>query len=211
MRLLIASLLALASIAVSAQNVALSGSMGDKALLVINGSPRMVAVGATQHGVKLVSVAAQQAVVEIDGKRVQLALGGAPVNLGGAGSDASGTRIVMTASSGGHFFSDGAINGKHVSFVVDTGATSVALSQLDADRIGLDYKKGPRVHAQTANGQVMVYATTLTSVRIGDVTVHNVQAVVVPGAMNHVLLGNSFLTRFQMKRENDMLTLERRH
>ena len=211
MRFLIASLLTLASIAASAQNVALSGSMGDKALLVINGSPRMVAVGATQHGVKLVSVAPQQAVVEIDGKRVELALGGAPVNLGGAGGDASGTRIVMTADSGGHFMSDGTINGKQVRFIVDTGATSIALSQADADRIGLDYKTGQRGLANTANGQVTVYRTTLTTVRIRDVTVHNVQAVVVPGAMSHVLLGNSFLTRFQMKRENDMLTLERRH
>ena len=51
----------------------------------------------------------------------------------------------------------------------------------------------------------------LASVRIGDVQVYNVDASVLPAPMSHVLLGNSFLTRFQMKRENDMLTLDKRY
>ena len=63
---------------------------------------------------------------------------------------------------------------------------------------------------QTANGAVPVYWCTLGSVRVGDVQVYNVEATVLPAPMTHVLLGNSFLTRFQMKRENDTLTLERR-
>jgi aspartyl protease family protein len=209
-RLAIAALLALACAAASAQTVSLSGSMGDKALLVINGMPRTVAVGTTRDGVRLVSVNPHEALVEIDGKRVALALGGAQVNLGGAGGEASGSRIVMTASSGGHFLTAGAINGKPVQFLVDTGATVIALSQADADRIGLDYRKGARGLAGTANGVVAIYRVTLTTVRIGDVQVHNVEANVTPGTMPYVLLGNSFLTRFQMKRENDMLTLDRR-
>ncbi len=210
-RNLLAPLLALACFAASAQNVTLSGSMGDKALLTINGAPRTVAVGATQQGVKLISVSAHEATVEIDGKRVLLPLGGAPVNLGGAGGEGSGTRIVMTAGSGGHFLSSGTINGKQVQFMVDTGATVIALGQADADRIGLDYKKGPRGLVRTANGEVVVFQVMLNTVRIGDVQVHNVEAVVVPQAMSYVLLGNSFLTRFQMKRENDLLTLDRRN
>jgi aspartyl protease family protein len=211
MRRLIAPLLALACFAASAQNVILSGSMGDRALLTINGAPRTLAVGATQQGVKLISVSANEATVEIDGKRLLLPLGGAPVNLGGAGSEGAGTRIVMTAGSGGHFLSGGTINGKQVQFMVDTGATVIALGQADAERIGLDYKKGQRGMVRTANGQVVVFQVMLNTVRIGDVQVHNVEAVVVPQAMSYVLLGNSFLTRFQMKRENDLLTLDRRN
>jgi aspartyl protease family protein len=211
MRRLIAPLLALAGFAASAQSVVLSGSMGDKALLTINGAPRTVAVGATQQGVKLISVSAHEATVEIDGKRVLLPLGGAPVNLGGAASEGSGTRIVMTAGSGGHFLSGGTINGKQVQFMVDTGATVIALGAADAERIGLDYKKGQRARVRTANGEVVVFQVMLDTVRIGDVQVHNVEAVVVPQAMSYVLLGNSFLTRFQMKRENDLLTLDRRN
>jgi len=64
--------------------------------------------------------------------------------------------------------------------------------------------------ASTANGPVPIHVVSLSVVRIGDVQVYNVDAVIMPTAMEQVLLGNSFLTRFQMKRENDKLTLERR-
>ena len=189
------------------QTVSMSGSMGDKALLVINGTPRAVAVGATQMGVKLVSVGSNDAVVELGRKRVVLSLGGTPVNLGGAASEGSGSQIVLTAGTGGHFVTRGSINGKTVQFLVDTGATNIALSQAEADRIGLNYRNGERGISNTANGQVIVYRALLDVVRVGDVQVYNVAATVLPAQMEAVLLGNSFLTRFQMKRENDVMTL----
>ena len=196
---------------VLAQSVSLSGSLGDKALLVIDGKPRTVAAGSTVQGVKLLSVSGSDAVVEVGGKRVTLALGGAQVNLGGTGSDAGGSQIVMTAGLGGHFVSGGSINGKAVSFIVDTGATNVSLSESVAERIGLDFRKGRLGATSTANGVVQVHMISLGVVRIGDVQVYNVDAIVVPAPMEQVLLGNSFLTRFQMKRENDKLTLDRRY
>ena len=202
-----ALLSALFSSSAFGQTVSMSGSMGDKALLVINGTPRAVAVGATQMGVKLVSVGSNDAVVELGGKRVVLSLGGTPVNLGGAASEGSGSQIVLTAGTGGHFITRGSINGKTVRFLVDTGATNIALSQAEADRIGLNYRNGERGISNTANGQVIVYRTLLDVVRIGDVQVYNVAATVLPAQMEAVLLGNSFLTRFQMKRENDVMTL----
>ena len=191
------------------QTVSMSGSMGDKALLVINGTPRTVAVGATQAGVKLVSVGPNDTVVEIAGKRVALSLGGTPVNLGGVASEGSGSQIVLTAGTGGHFFTRGSINGKTVLFLVDTGATHIALSQAEADRIGLNYRNGERGISNTANGQVLVYRAMLDVVRVGDVQVYNVAATVLPAQIEAVLLGNSFLTRFHMKRENDVMTLVR--
>ena len=202
-----ALLSALFSSSAFGQTVSMSGSMGDKALLVINGTPRAVAVGATQMGVKLVSVGPNDAVVELGGKRVVLSLGGTPVNLGGAASEGSGSQIVLTAGTGGHFITRGSINGKTVRFLVDTGATNIALSQAEADRIGLNYRNGERGISNTANGQVIVYRTLLDVVRVGDVQVYNVAATVLPAQMEAVLLGNSFLTRFQMKRENDVMTL----
>jgi aspartyl protease family protein len=210
MRLRVAPLLALMCLTASAQTVTMSGSMGDKALLIINGTPRTVAVGATQQGVKLVSVTQNDAMVELDGKRVSLQLGGAPVNLGGVASEGSGSQIVLTAGTGGHFVTSGSINGRSVQFVVDTGATYVALSQAEADRIGLAYKNGKRGMVNTANGPAPAYLTSINVVRVGDVQVYNVEAVVTPATMDIVLLGNSFLTRFQMKRENDRMTLDRR-
>lgn len=193
-----------------AQSVSMSGRLGDKALLVIDGSPRTVAVGSTVGGVKLLSVTADASVVELRGQRHTLPLGGTPVNLGGAMGGESGSRIVLTAGPGGHFVTTGSINGRSVQFVVDTGATSIAIGQSEAERIGLKYREGARGMASTANGLVPTYRVNLTAVRVGEVTVHGVDALVVQSSMPYVLLGNSFLTRFQMKRENDVMTLERR-
>lgn len=194
----------------AAQTVSMSGSLGGKALLMIDGAPRTLAVGQVAQGVKLVGVTGSEAVVEVGGRRITLQLGAAQVNLGGAASAGSGSRIVLTAGSGGHFVTQGSINGKSVSFIVDTGATHVALSQSVAEQIGLNYRSGQRSVGQTANGTTVAYRVTLDSVRIGDVMVYNVDAAVLPASMEPVLLGNSFLTRFQMKRENDTLTLDKR-
>ncbi|MDP3822236.1 MAG: retropepsin-like aspartic protease [Burkholderiales bacterium] len=208
-RHLLAALL-LACPAVFAQTVSMSGSLGDKALLMIDGAPRTVAAGATVQGVKLVSVTGNDAVVEIKGKRVTVVMGGAQVSLGGQASAGGGSQIVLTAGSGGHFMTAGGINGKAVRFMVDTGATSVAMSMAEADHIGLKYRDGQRAFVGTANGAVPAYRVRLAEVRIGDVVVYDVEALVVPAQMEFILLGNSFLTRFQMKRENETMTLSKR-
>ena len=208
----IVSLALLACAPAFAQSVSMSGSLGDKALLVIDGAPRTLATGATVQGVKLVSVTGSDAVVEVKGKRQTLSVGGAQVNLGGeAGSDGGGSQIVLSAGSGGHFFAPGSINGKAVEFVVDTGATFVSMGAAEATRLGIDYSKGQRGMSNTANGQIVVYRVALASMRVGDVQVYNVEAVVAQMPMPQVLLGNSFLTRFQMKRENDTMTLTKRY
>jgi len=194
-----------------AQTVSMGGSLGSNALLVIDGKPRSVAVGATVEGIRLVSVTGNDAVVEIKGKRVLLRLGDAQVNLGGKASEGGGKQIVLTAQSGGHFHANGAINGQSVHLMVDTGATMVMMDKYEAERLGLDYKNGRRGVTRTANGDVPVYGTKLPSVRIGDVVVYNVDAIVSPAPMPYILLGNSFLTRFQMKRENDVMTLDLRY
>lgn len=201
----------LACSATFAQTVSMSGSLGDKALLMIDGAPRTVATGATVQGVKLVSVSGSEAVVEVKGKRVALLLGGAQVNIGGAPSDGGGTQIVLTAGSGGHFFTGGSINGKAVRFLVDTGATYISMGVNEAERLGLDYRAGRPGMTSTANGTMAVYKVALASVRVGDVQVYNVEALVGQAPMEQVLLGNSFLTRFQMKRENDTMTLSKRY
>ena len=195
----------------AAQSVSMSGSLGDKALLVIDGTPRTVAAGATLSGVKVIRVSSSETVVEVGGKRQTLALGGAQVNLGGAASAGSGTEIRLAAGPGGHFVTSGSINGRAVRFLVDTGATHIAMSETVARSIGLDYAKGERGVANTANGQVVAHRVSLGEVRVGDVTVYNVTATVVPAPMDMVLLGNSFLTRFQMRRDADIMVLEKRY
>jgi aspartyl protease family protein len=194
-----------------AQSVALQGMLGSRALLMIDGgAPRSVAVGESAQGVKLVSLGTDTAVVEVAGKRIALRLGESPASLGERGQASSG-RISLPADSGGHFMAQGSINGRPVQFMVDTGASTVALSVADAERIGLAYRAGQPVRIGTANGVVQGWRLKLSSVRIGDVDVYEVDAVVTPQGMPFVLLGNSYLNRFQMRRDNDQMVLERRY
>jgi len=201
----------LCAVGAAAQSVSMAGSLGSNALLVIDGKARNVAVGSTVEGIKLVSVSGNEAIVELKGKRVVLRLGDAHVNLGGTPSEGGGKQIVLTAQTGGHFHANGTINGQSARFVVDTGASVVAMDKYEAERLGVDYKNGRRGVTRTANGDAVAYATKLKSVRIGDVQVYDVDAIVLPAPMPYILLGNSFLTRFQMKRENDVMTLDLRY
>jgi len=195
-----------------AQTVTLSGMLGSKALLIVDGNaPKGVAVGESYRGVKIVSTQGDQATLEIAGKRHTLRVGEAPASVGGGGADAGGTKIVLSASSGGHFVTQGQINGRAVQLVVDTGATMVSLSVAEAERVGLKYQTGQAVQMSTANGVIPGWRLKLASLRVGDVTVYDVDAIVSSGAMPYVLLGNSFLARFQMTRTNDQMVLEKRY
>lgn len=197
-----------------AQTVNLAGVSGDKALLVVDGAPpKFVATGQSHAGVKLLRVTGNDAMVEANGQTMLLKLGETPGNVTTASAGAStgkGHKVVLTADSQGHFQSLGSINGQTVNFMVDTGATWVILGQAEAQRIGLKTQQGNRVRVNTANGTVDGHEHRLDKVRLGDAEVRDVKAVVLPQPMPFVLLGNSFLTRFQMVRVNDQMTLERK-
>ena len=211
-KLIQGTLLALLAHAAAGQQVALNGVLGSKALLIVDGSPpKTVAPGETHQGVKVLSTSGDSAVLEFNGQRVTLRVGDAPASVGAKGGGAAGTRIVLPVGSGGHFMSPGKINGREVNFMVDTGATMIALAVADAERIGLNYKSGQAMQANTANGVSQAWHVKLGSVRIGDVEVRDVDAAVVPQGMPFVLLGNSFLNRFKMQRDAGQMTLERRY
>jgi aspartyl protease family protein len=162
-------------------------------------------------GVTLMQLSDGQAQVQRGGSIATLRLGAAPARLAGStNAPAAAQEIVLPVGLGGHFTAAGAVNGRPVQFMVDTGATLVAISQGEAERIGLDYRNAPRAMTQTANGAVPVHRVSLNAVRVGEVEVANVDAVVIPAQMPYILLGNSFLGRFQMRRDNDVLRLERR-
>ncbi len=206
-----AALLSLGSLAAAAQTVTFNGHIGtQKALLVIDGEPHTVTLGTTVRGVRLQSLTDTQAEVTIGELRRTLTLGAGPVRAS-APTPGGGREIVLTAGTNGHFRTNGQINGKAIEFMVDTGASSVVISQADADRLGLDYKNAPQGLASTANGTAPFRLITLRAVRVGDVEIANVEAAVIPAPMRGALLGNSFLMRFQMKRENDVMRLEKRN
>lgn len=211
-RLLLALAAVAGSASVAAQAVSLQGMLGSRALLIVDGgAPRGVAPGQTHEGVKVISTTGDEAVVEIKGRRHTLRMGESPVSVGGSSIGARGNKIVLSAASGGHFLSQGTINGQAVQFMVDTGATAVGLGASEAERLGINYKAGQPVRMQTANGVAAAWRVKLASVRVGDVEVHDVDAVIGSYSMPYVLLGNSFLSRFQMRRDNEQMVLERRY
>ena len=206
--LLAAAVFALAD--AHAQSVVLAGRMGERALLVIDGTPKTVAVGQTVAGVRLLHWQDDAAEVERAGIRLLLSPGGAAAVVGTPPADTEKRAVVLSAGPGGHFSTTGAINGRPVQFMVDTGATLVSMGREEAERLGIDLGKARTALTQTANGAVPVRLVNLSRVRVGEIELVNVGAAVVPQAMPMVLLGNSFLTRLQMRRDNDQMRLEMR-
>lgn len=183
-----------------------------KAILLVDGSRRVLEIGAiSPEGVKLVSTdtVAEEAVVEIGGKPKTLKLG--MVMTAGYARGTSDS-VTLYAGDGGHFFADGFINEKPVHFLVDTGATTIALNSHLADSLGIDYRRhGQPGLSSTASGVVRVYLVTLPKVRVGQITLYSVKAGVIEGAYpTEPLLGMSFLGSLEMKREGNTLELTRR-
>lgn len=113
-------------------------------------------------------------------------------------------RVALEANSYGHFHVDAEINGRTIELMTDTGATFVALSYETALELGYSpasLKFSGR--SNTANGIARVAPVTLESIRVGEIEIRNVAAVVAePGKMNQNLLGMSFiskLTRFELR------------
>lgn len=198
--------------AAAAADINVVGLTAGKAVVSIDGGkPRTLTVGqVTPEGVKLIAATSESAVFEVDGERQTLAVG-----QGAAVANTSATRggdtVTLYADSRGHFIATGVVNGVSLRFLVDTGASSVVLSSTDARQAGVNYLAGTRALTQTANGVVLVYTVKLDTLRIGDVTVNNVDAVVIEGdKLPMALLGMSFLNRMEMRREGTTLTLIRR-
>ena len=104
------------------------------------------------------------------------------------------------------------INGVSVRFLVDTGATTVAMNSRDAARIGIDYRNAQRLVVSTANGVVEVRGVKLDRVQLGGITLTNVEAVVHNGdSPAIVLIGMSVLNRLEMKRDGGLMTLVQRY
>ena len=206
----LAAALCLVPLWAHAQSVGMAGVLGSKALLVVDANPpKALAAGEEYQGVKVLAVTKDEATIQVNGARRVLRLGEAPVSVGARGG--SGRRIVLTADSRGHFVNSGAINGRVMQYMVDTGASTIAIGRNDAERMGLNYQNGEPVRMNTANGVAQGWRMRLDSVRLGDVEVLGVEAIVTPQPMPYVLLGNNFLAQFQMTRINDQMVLEKRN
>ena len=197
-----------ASLAAAADSVDVSAPalFEGGAMLVINGKRTVLKAGETgPENVKLISANSKQAVVEINGNELVIKLG---KKISGSYGKASKKSIVLSPQHGGHYITGGSINGHAVQFLVDTGATYISMNRPTAENIGLDYSSGTRGQSNTAGGVVNVFQITLDRVRIGDIEAKEVQATVHEGDFPSItLLGNSFLSRMDLIREGEVLTI----
>lgn len=193
-----------------ATEINVTGLFRDKAMVSIDGGKtRMLSVGETLGGVKLVSASSSGATFDINGKRQSLGMGQSiSTSFAGSGKPT----VKLNADTDGHFSTIGSINGFPVRFLVDTGATTIAISSSEAGRMGIDYQKGERGFTSTANGVIPVYRVTLQNVKIGDISLNLVEGTVIEGAgLPVALLGMSFLSRLEMKRDNSVMTLTKQY
>lgn len=184
------------------------GLFRNKAVLVIDGAePRTVSVGKTVNGVRLVAVDEDHAIVEVDGKRHRLRIGQHAY----ASASRSEGSVSLTADAQGHFWATGTINGAAVRFLVDTGATTIALGATDARRANIDLSKAKSGMSMTANGPAKTWHVKLATVRVGDVVLNDIDAAVMAYDMPVALLGMSFLNRMEMNREGNQMVLRKRY
>lgn len=194
-----------------AADIGLIGVFPGKAVLVVDGgAPKTYSAGNTiVSGIRLVSVSDASAIIEENGKRQTIALGGHINRSGGSGSGSAS--VTLQPDSRGHYTAQGQINGGFIRMLVDTGASMIALPASDATRLGIDYKKGQIGYTNTANGVSQVYRVVLNTVRIGDIQLNQVEAVVHENGLPIALLGMSFLNRMEMRREGEQMMLTKRY
>ncbi|MDO9051789.1 MAG: TIGR02281 family clan AA aspartic protease [Methylotenera sp.] len=197
--------------AVADTQINVVGLFSNKAVVMIDGGkPKMLSVGQTSAGVKLIAADSKSATFLVEGKTKQLKMGQA-ASIGGADANSSPS-VTLYADAQGHFFSEVYINGAPLKFLVDTGATTVALNSGDAKSAKIDYKRGEPVKVGTANGVVTAYRVTIANLKIGGITLSQVEGSVLEGGSpSVVLLGMSALNRLDMKRQDIALTLTKKY
>ena len=120
------------------------------------------------------------------------------------GSDGT-AMVVLDQDRSGHYQAEGTINGQAVNFLVDTGATDVALPESVARALGLDF--GPRVRVMTAAGPATAWMTRLDEVSIGGIRRRNVRASITVGEFDGILLGMSFLKHYNLQQQDGQLVI----
>ena len=211
MRLIIAVMVAMFTLPVLAEpNIKVVGLFKGKAMLTIDGSRQLLKAGETSpEGVLLVSSDSRQAIVEIAGERKTLQLSD---QISGSFTEAEAAEVRISRGYDGHYRVGGFINGRHVQFMVDTGATVVAMNATDGERLGLDLKGAQKGAVGTAGGVMEAHFVDVPKITVGGITVPFVKVAVLEGDFpQQILLGNSFLSRVKMMEESGVLVLRKDH
>ncbi|HEB91904.1 MAG TPA: TIGR02281 family clan AA aspartic protease [Gammaproteobacteria bacterium] len=192
--------------------LALEALLGRKAVININGQRAVLAVGERKpSGLHLLSLQGDVATVGFDSRQYRLRLGQAPISTRYVQPELA--IITIAPDPRGMYLTPGAINGQPVQFLVDTGATTVAMNAIEARRLGVDYLlRGRPVAVDTASGRSQAWFVELNEVSVGGIKAHNVGAVVLEGGFpQQVLLGMSFLGPLQIQRHGMLLELRQKY
>ena len=152
-------------------------------------------------------VTASDVEYEVAGVRQRLAAGGAPVAVGSGARAPASLQLQVGADRLYHV--EAKVNGRVLPAVVDTGASLVTLSVEQARSLGLDWHRGQPTPVQTANGRISGWSLRLARLAVGPFDLRDVEAVVLETDLPHLLVGNSFLRRFQVTQREDQMTLSR--
>ncbi|MEZ5445504.1 MAG: TIGR02281 family clan AA aspartic protease [Gammaproteobacteria bacterium] len=185
------------------------GLFRDQAIVEVDGRQIILkAGGPAKRGIRLLSTDAQEAVFEVDGVEFRYRHG-TGIGSNQPGAPSAGKTVQIAPDTGGMYFVSGAINGYAVRFLVDTGATLVAMNKRTAKRLGINYMlDGEEGLSQTASGYARTYLVKLNKVTVGEITLTDVEGAVIDGDQPlEVLLGNSFLGRVNMERKGRLLML----
>lgn len=200
-----------AATAQAIEKLEVQGLFANKAVLKVDGKRHVLAVGLTSpEGVKVVSVNARGAVLEVDGKQKQYDLGSS-VSTSFEKRKSSTEKIFVNA--GGMYMTFGNINGRSVRFLVDTGASAIAMNTDQAKKIGIRYQRtGVPASISTASGYERAYRVRLKSVSVGSITQTNVEAFVIEGKHpGPILLGMTFLGGLDVEHSGTAMTLRQKH
>ncbi len=184
------------------------GLFKDKAVIIIDGKQRVLRKNATSpEGVTLISANSNEAILEVDGERKNYTLGN-QVSI--KFSETEPGRTVSIAPTNDLYLVNGSINDFQVQFLVDTGASSVAMNRQTAKRLGLNFRMdGQEGLSETASGYSKIYVVNLEKVTVGDIVLEDVEGVVHDSEFPRIiLLGNSFLSKVHLRREGQLLLLE---
>jgi aspartyl protease family protein len=209
--LLLVALAGYAGLAPAVQKIAVIALFKDQALVQIDGQKRLLKAGTTSpEGALLVSADSKEAVIEVDGRRQSYRLG---QHIASRFKTAKAQATVrLWPDPAGMYSAQGSINGYPVQFLIDTGATEVAMNKHEARRLGIDYRAtGIEAATATASGIARSFQVTLKEVRVGDIAVAAVPASVIDGDFpKQLLLGNSFLNHVEMRRDGEMMELRKK-
>jgi len=189
------------------------GLFKNKAMIEHDGIRKMLRVDQEYKGVKLISSDSRKAKFLINGEIISLGLHDSKIGKVFSDNPNAEKKFVrIPRDNTGMFRTTGFINGIQVRFLVDTGASQVAMNERVARQVGLQYRlKGKQVAVSTAAGRSSAWALKLNKVNVGGVELKQVDAMVLKGpGPDEVLLGMSFLKQLQMQDEGELLRLTKK-